>query len=69
MRDFVRRGRLPHVLLLAVGPDHQALGLGSALVDEVIERARVAGARKVQIALRRSSAENIARLRTGRRTG
>ncbi|MFI2370233.1 GNAT family N-acetyltransferase [Streptomyces sp. NPDC018833] len=45
---------------LAVSPDHRKLGLGSALVEAVIERAGAAGCREIHIALRRSLAQNIA---------
>jgi putative acetyltransferase len=45
--DGSTRHRIYHLSPLAVAPDHQRAGIGSALVDAVVERARDQGAQFV----------------------
>jgi ribosomal-protein-alanine N-acetyltransferase len=40
------------LLLLAVAPEHQGRGIGRMLLDEFVERARSAGARRVHLEVR-----------------
>ncbi|TJZ59013.1 GNAT family N-acetyltransferase [Streptomyces piniterrae] len=51
----------PHTFsFLATMPGHRRRGHGSALVDEVLRRARARGCQEVQIVLRRTLTRNIA---------